>query len=142
MLKKIYQNGYTHKFNGNLIRDSKISHLQKVIKNFKLEIKIAIPNSELVDGAFEERIGIFRDENDDVVAFTGTSNVTFDAQNRNFESVDVFTSWDDKMRTDTKIENFEKLWNNETHYVEMYDLMFAEKNNLLKYTTEWAVDKY
>jgi len=23
----------------------------------------------------------------------------------------------------------------------MYDLMFAEKNNLLKYTTEWAVDK-
>ena len=48
---------------------------------------------------------------------------------------------DDKMRTDTKIENFEKLWNNETHYVEMYDLMFAEKNNLLKYTTEWAVDK-
>ena len=142
MLKKIYQNGYAHKFNGNMIRDSKISHLQKVIKNFKLEIKIAIPNSELVDGSFEERLGIFRDENDDVVAFTGTSNVTFDAQNRNFESIDVFTSWDDKIRTDTKIENFEKLWTNETHYVEIYDLIFAEKNNLLKYTTEWAVDKY
>ena len=142
MLKKIYQNGHTHIFNGNMIRDTKISHVQKMIKDFKLEIKIAIPNSELVDGAFEERIGIFRDENDDVVAFTGTSNVTFDAQNRNFESIDVFTSWDDKMRTDTKIENFEKLWNNETHYVEIYDLIFAEKNNLLKYTTEWAVDKY
>ena len=142
MLKKIYQNGYTHRFNGNMIQDSKISHLQKVIKNFKLEIKIAIPNSELVDGSFEERLGIFRDENDDVVAFTGTSNVTFDAQNRNFESIDVFTSWDDKIRTDTKIENFEKLWTNETHYVEIYDLIFAEKNNLLKYTTEWAVDKY
>ena len=91
MLKKIYQNGHTHRFNGNMIRDTKISHVQKVIKDFKLEIKIAIPNSEMVDGSFEERIGIFRDENDDVVAFTGTSNVTFDAQNRNFESIDVFT---------------------------------------------------
>jgi hypothetical protein len=125
-----------------MIRDSKMSHLQKVIKDYKIQIKVAIPNSELVDGSFEERIGIFRDENDDAVAFTGTSNVTFDAQNRNFESIDVFTSWDDKSRIDTKIENFEKLWNNETQYVQMYDLMFAEKNNLLKYTTEWAVDKY
>jgi HKD family nuclease len=142
MLKKIYQNGYSHKFNGNMIRDSKMSHLQKVIKDYKIQMKVAIPNSELVDGSFEERIGIFRDENDDAVAFTGTSNVTFDAQNRNFESIDVFTSWDDKSRIDTKIENFEKLWNNETQYVQMYDLMFAEKNNLLKYTTEWAVDKY
>ena len=28
----------------------------------------------------------------------------FDAENRNFESVDVFTSWDDKSRVDTKIK--------------------------------------
>jgi len=59
MLKKIYQNGYSHKFNGNMIRDSKMSHLQKVIKDYKIQIKVAIPNSELVDGSFEERIGIF-----------------------------------------------------------------------------------
>jgi len=48
-------------------------------------------------------MGIFRDTNDDVVAFSGTSNVTFDAENRIFESVDVFTSWDDKARVETKI---------------------------------------
>jgi len=124
---------------GNFIQDSKIRQLKKIIEDFKLEVKVAIPNSEYVDGAFEERMGIFRDTNDDVVAFSGTSNVTFDAENRNFESVDVFTSWDDKARVETKIKNFENLWANKTNYVEIYDLVYAEKKNLLKYTTEWAV---
>jgi len=124
---------------GNFIQDSKIRQLKKIIEDFKLEVKVAIPNSEYVDGVFEERMGIFRDTNDDVVAFSGTSNVTFDAENRNFESVDVFTSWDDKTRVDNKIKNFEDLWANRTKYVEIYDLVYAEKKNLLKHTTEWAV---
>ena len=125
----------------SLIQDRKIRQLKKIIEDFKLEIKVAIPNSEYVDGVFEERMGIFRDTNDDVVAFSGTSNVTFDAENRNFESVDVFTSWDDKTRVDNKIKNFEDLWANRTNYVEIYDLVYAERKNLLKYTTEWAVYK-
>ena len=124
---------------GSMIRDNKIMQLKKIIEDFKVEIKVAIPNSEYVDGVFEERMGIFRDTNDDAVAFSGTSNVTFDAENRNFESVDVFTSWDDKARVETKIKNFENLWTNKTNYVQIYDLVYAEKKNLLKYTTEWAV---
>ena len=124
---------------GSIIRDSKIIKLKKIIEDFKVEVKVAIPNSEYVDGVFEERMGIFRDSNDDVVAFSGTSNVTFDAENRNFESVDVFTSWDDKTRVESKIDNFEKLWTNKTNYVEIYDLVYAESKNLLKYTSEWAV---
>jgi len=124
---------------GKFIQDSKIRQLKKIIEDFKLEVKVAIPNSEYVDGVFEERMGIFRDTYDDVVAFSGTSNVTFDAENRNFEAVDVFTSWDDKARVENKIKNFENLWANKTNYVEIYDLVYAEKKNLLKYTTEWAV---
>ena len=124
---------------GSMIRDNKIVQLKKIIEEFKVEIKVAIPNSEYVDGVFEERMGIFRDTNDDIVAFSGTSNVTFDAENRNFESVDVFTSWDDKTRVESKINNFEKLWTNKTNYVEIYDLVYAENKNLLKYTSEWAV---
>ena len=58
---------------GSLIQDSKIRQLKKIIEDFKLEVKVAIPNSEYVDGVFEERMGIFRDTNDDVVAFSGTS---------------------------------------------------------------------
>ena len=125
----------------NLIIDDKIQQLESIIRDYKLEVKIAIPNSEYVDGVFEERLGIFRDVNDDVVAFSGTSNATFDAENRNFESVDVFTSWDDKSRVEQKIKNFEDLWTDKTNYVQVYDLSYAERNNLLKYSTDWAIDK-
>ena len=142
IIKKLFDQHTNHRFNGNLIRDHKITELQKIINDFKVEIKIAIPNSEYVDGIFEERMGIFRDTNDDIVAFSGTSNATFDAENRNFESIDVFTSWDDKSRVETKINNFEKLWNDETKYVQVYDLIFAERKNLLKFTTEWAISNY
>ena len=142
IIKKLFDQHTNHRFNGNLIRDHKITELQKIINDFKVQIKIAIPNSEYVDGIFEERMGIFRDTNDDIVAFSGTSNATFDAENRNFESIDVFTSWDDKSRVETKINNFEKLWNDETKYVQVYDLIFAERKNLLKFTTEWAISNY
>ena len=142
IIKKLFDQHTNHRFNGNLIRDLKITELQKIINDFKMQIKIAIPNSEYVDGIFEERMGIFRDTNDDIVAFSGTSNATFDAENRNFESIDVFTSWDDKSRVETKINNFEKLWNDETKYVQVYDLIFAERKNLLKFTTEWAISNY
>ena len=150
IVKLFDQHNHNHRFNGrinldnkigSMIRDSKIMQLKKIIEDFKVEVKVAIPNSEYVDGVFEERMGIFRDTNDDVVAFSGTSNVTFDAENRNFESVDVFTSWDDKSRVENKIQNFENLWTNKTNYVQIYDLVYAERKNLLKYTTEWAVYK-
>ena len=38
----------------SLIQDRKIRQLKKIIEDFKLEIKVAIPNSEYVDGVFEE----------------------------------------------------------------------------------------
>jgi len=131
-------NGRIH-FKKNLIKDSKMETIQKIIQNNKFGIKIAIPNSEDVVGVFAEKIGIFRDSNDDIVAFNGTSNETFNAQNRNFESIDVFTSWDDLSRVQSKIKDFEDLWENNTKYVDIYDFDFAAKHNLLKYSTEWAV---
>jgi len=105
-----------------------------------LMIKVGIPSSEDVDGSFSEKIGIFQDVNGDAVAFSGTSNVSFDNNNRNFESVDVFTSWNDKTRVETKKEDFEDLWSNETKSVSIYDFEYAEKHNLLKYSSEWAVN--
>ena len=128
------------RLSGNFIRDSKIEALKSIVQNHKLEIKIAIPNSEDVVGSFAEKIGIFIDENDDAVAFTGTSNETFNTQNKNFESIDVFTSWNDKSRIETKKKDFEELWENKIKYVEIFDFNYAEKNNLLKYSSEWAYD--
>jgi len=71
------------------------------------------------------------------VAFTGTSNETFDPEKKNFESIDVFTSWNDKSRVETKVMDFENLWENKTETVEVYDFSYAAKSNLLKYSAEW-----
>ncbi|PIN97788.1 MAG: DNA repair helicase, partial [Nitrosopumilus sp. CG10_big_fil_rev_8_21_14_0_10_33_7] len=35
-------------------------------------------------------------------------------------------------------KDFEDLWENNTKFVQVYDFMYAEKNNLLKYSSEWA----
>jgi len=121
-----------------LIRDNKIQKLQDFINNGQIELKIAITNAEEISNLFSERIGIFKDENGEAVAFTGTSS-SLSTQTRDFESVDVFTSWNDKSRVQRKIKDFEDLWKNKTKYVEVYDFMYAEKNNLLKYSSEWVL---
>jgi hypothetical protein len=136
ILTKLFSEKHAKRFNVKLIRDSKIKKLQDFINNGQIELKIAITNSEEITNLFSERIGIFKDENDDAVAFTGTSS-SLSTNTRDFESVDVFTSWNDKSRVERKIRDFDDLWKNKTKYVDVYDFMDAEKNNLLKYSSEW-----
>ena len=136
---KLFSEKLTESFKGKLIKDSKIKQLQKIVNNGQMELKIAIPNSEQIADSFSERIGIFKDENDQVVAFTGTSRESFSTQTRDFESVDVFTSWNDKSRIERKMKDFEDLWENKTKYVQVHDFIEAEKNSLLKYSTEWVL---
>jgi len=139
LFKKLFSEKFTKSFEGKLIKDTKIQKLQDIVNNGQVELKIAIPNSEQVANSFSERIGIFRDEHDQTVAFTGTSRESFSAQTRDFESVDVFTSWNDKSRVERKMKDFEDLWENKTKYVDVYDFMYAEENNLLKYSSEWII---
>ena len=138
LLTKLFSEKFTKSFDGKFIKNSKIQKLQDIVNNGQIELKIAIPNSEHVTDAFSERIGIFKDEEDEQVAFTGTSKESFSSQTRDFESVDVFTSWNDKTRVERKITDFDNLWQNKTKYVDVWDFMYAEKNNLLKYSTKWV----
>ena len=139
LFTKLFSEKHSKTFEGKMIKDSKIQKLQDIVENGQMELKIAIPNSEQVANSFSERIGIFRDEHDQAVAFTGTSRESFSAQTRDFESVDVFTSWNDKSRVERKMKDFEELWENKTKYVEVYDFMEAEENSLLKYSSEWVL---
>ena len=139
LLTKLLSEKYTKSFEGKLIKNTKIQNLQEFVDKGQMELKIAIPHSEEVADSFSERIGIFRDSEDQVVAFTGTSRESFSTQTRDFESVDVFTSWNDKSRVERKMKDFEELWQNKTKYLEVYDFMDAVKNNLLKYSSEWIM---
>ena len=127
------------KFNPELIRDTKLEKIRRLVMGGDLIFKIGILNSEEVDGKFAEKIGIFRDVNGNSVTFSGTSTIMLSNKNRNYESIDVFTSWNDKSRCETKINDFESLWTNNTESVQVFDFEYAERNNLLKYSSEWAV---
>ena len=139
LFTKLFDEKYTKSFKGKQIKNTKIEKIAKFFDNGQIELKIAIPNSEEVANSFSERIGIFRDADDQIVAFTGTSSESFSTQTIDFESVDVFTSWNDKSRVERKVKDFEELWENKTKYVEVYDFMCAIKNNLLKYSSEWVL---
>jgi hypothetical protein len=138
LLTKLFSEKFTKSFDGKFIKNSKIQKLQDIVNNGQIELKIAIPNSEHVTDAFSERIGIFKDEEDEQVAFTGTSKESFSSQTRDFESVDVFTSWNDKTRVERKMKDFKNLWQNKTKYVDVFDFMYAGENNLLKYSSKWV----
>ncbi|MDE0831703.1 MAG: DNA repair helicase [Nitrosopumilus sp.] len=138
ILTKLFSEKFTKSFDGKFIKNSKIQKLQDIVNNGQIELKIAIPNSEQVTDAFSERIGIFKDESGEQVAFTGTSKESFSSQTRDFESVDVFTSWNDKTRVERKMKDFDNLWQNKTKYVDVCDFMYAEENNLLKYSSKWV----
>jgi len=140
VLTKLFSDKYTKRFEGKLIKESKIQKLQDIVNKGQIELKVAIPNSEQIADSFSERIGLFLDEQDQIVAFTGTSKESFSVQTRDFESVDVFTSWNDKSRVERKMKDFEELWENKTKHVEVYDFLHAAENNLVKYSSEWAVN--
>ncbi len=139
LFTKLFSEKYTKSFEGKLIKDAKIQKLQSIVNNGQVELKIAIPNSERIADTFSERIGIFRDDEDQTVAFTGTSKESFSSQTGDFESVDVFTSWNDKSRVERKVKDFEELWENKTKHIEVYDFMYAEENSLLKYSSKWIM---
>ena len=141
MMEKLFsRNSNRLNFNPEIIRDLKLEQIRRLVLDGNLMFKIAIPSSEEVNGSFSEKMGIFRDANGDTVAFSGTSSIMLARQSTNFESIDVFTSWNDKSRIETKIDDFEKLWMNQTNSVKVFDFDYAEKHNLLKYSSEWAIN--
>lgn len=139
LLSKIFSPSLELNLNPKQIQNTKIKILESMVNDNTLEIKVAIPDSEEIVGSFSENIGLFIDENNDKVAFSGTTNETITGS-KNFESLDVFTSWSDKSRVELKIKDFEELWTNKTKFVSVYDFREADKKNLLKYSTKWAID--
>lgn len=121
------------------IRDAKLGMLKKIIDNGQLEMKVAVSGADGLSGSFSERTGIFRDESDDAVAFTGTSNEMISSPDPGFESLDVFTSWNDGSRVDAKVKSFEDLWAGRVGHLDVISFEQAIRDNVAKYSMHWAL---
>lgn len=102
-----------------------------------LEIKLAMP-VDLVglrqNAIYHEKIGILSDDDENHVAFTGSPNETQGGLVSNFESIDVYWSWDDPHgRVRRKMDNFERLWKNHTQGLNVVSLPEAVRDRILKF---------
>ena len=99
-----------------------------------LEIKLAVTKEIRHQGIYHEKLGIFADTENNIVAFTGSANESSTALIDNFECVDVFCSWHPGVRERVlkKAENFHNLWKNETPNVEVIEFPEAAARSLLR----------
>ena len=64
-------------------------------------------------GKFHEKFGLMYDTEGNIIAFSGSLNETENALCRNYEAIDIFTSWaNDSQRVAEKERAFDTLWNN------------------------------
>ena len=112
--------------------NQRIKLLAWLLREDRLEIKIAKPTKGNW-GIFHPKLGVFRDENDNALSFEGSINETLSGWTRNFERFKVHLSWIDgqKSYVDGDIDTFERLWNDEHPYVEVYSLSEALEEKII-----------
>lgn len=117
-------------------QEERLNLLATLIATEKLDIKIAfsLKNDKL--GLYHEKLGLLYDNDNNIIAFSGSMNETENALVNNYEIVDVFTSWDDIDRVSIKEKAFNDLWNNNDEDAKIYDFPEIAKKKLLGYKKE------
>lgn len=114
----------------------KLNFLCHLIEKGILDIKVA-DKLEQYDGTdigmFHEKIGFFEDENGDSIAFSGSLNESDNAYSRNFESIQVFKSWEENRRVSIIKDDFDRLWEDKTNLLCVYDFPEAVSKKLFRY---------
>jgi DNA phosphorothioation system restriction enzyme len=100
-----------------------------------LEIKLAVPRTLRQRGIYHEKLGVFVDAENQVVAFAGSANESASALIDNFECIEVYCSWDTgvQRRALRKARHFEDLWHNQTQHVEVMPFPEAVARSLLQF---------
>lgn len=80
-----------------IVKD-RLACLAWLLSQAVLDIKLAIPKKISSRGIYHEKLGIFLDSEHDYVAFTGSANESSSALIANFECLDVFSSWDERVQ--------------------------------------------
>lgn len=107
----------------------------------RFDLKIAVLNTP-TGRIYHEKLGIFKDELNHHVAFSGSANESMAALRENFEVVDIFRSWIDQeeRRVTRKRADFDALWNNETSGLDVYSFPEAARLGLLRVREDSETD--
>ncbi|MEU7222875.1 DEAD/DEAH box helicase family protein [Streptomyces chrestomyceticus] len=105
-----------------------LGKLGRLVAEGRVEFKLAYVVSDNRVGMYHEKIGIFRDGRD-LVAFKGSANETRSGLIGNFESIEVFRSWEpsDADRALRISRDFDDLWHSRTHLLRVLPFTEAAK---------------
>lgn len=107
----------------------------RLIAEGHLDIQLAFVESKKGFGIYHEKLGYFRDEFGDVVAFTGSSNETYGGLITNFESVEVYRSWQlgDDQRSVSIVDDFNNLWGDRTDRLRILPFPEVARERLMQF---------
>lgn len=106
----------------NYFQEERLNLLAHLIEEGHLEIKVAFTPPDKSTGMYHEKVGIITDEFGDKIVFTGSLNETINAFYNNYESIVVFTSWEEsKLYAEEMQADFDLLWNNEDKSLEVIE---------------------
>lgn len=132
--EEVISNFLMRNFNLNDEYKNQYNYLAWLIYEEKLDIKVVVKKDCSKIGLFHEKLGIIEDSVGDRIAFNGSMNETGSAFLNNYESINIFRSWDDSesLRVDIINNNFDDIWENRSNKWSTFDFPNALKENILK----------
>ena len=115
----------------NLVGLHHLKLLTWLVKEGRLEIKVAIPHLE--GGIFHQKVGIFTDERGDRIAFNGSLNESRLGWLLNDESISIFKSWESSPHLAHLASMFERLWENRSDSSMVFPIPEALRRNLIEF---------
>lgn len=121
----------------NYIEQEQLNLLANLISDGILDIKIAFTEDTTKVGMYHEKLGLIRDIEGNVIAFSGSMNESENALSANYETIDVFCSWrTDQERITVKENAFHSIWNNTEPNIVVLDFPEIKAEIINRYKRE------
>ena len=112
----------------------RLNLLATLIAEGRLDIKIAFTEDGNQLGIYHEKMGLLYDSENNIIAFSGSTNETETAFVLNYEVVDVFCSWQSEFEKKKVMEKelaFHMLWTNADSKVSIIEFPEIAREKLL-----------
>lgn len=121
--------------------EARLNLLSNLIASGVMTVKIAFLETDGEIGMFHEKLGLMYDDSDNVIAFSGSMNESANAFYRNYEAIDVFTSWSaDADRVRDKESAFNAMWGDYEPGIIVRDFPEVSKTVVEKYRVADGID--
>ena len=117
----------------------RLNMLATLIAVGKLDIKIAFTHGRNQLGIYHEKMGLVYDADNNIIAFSGSTNESETAFVDNYEVMDVYCSWQstfEEKKVAQKELAFHMLWTNADSHVTIMDFPEIAVKKLLEYKRE------